>query len=95
MTARAMVVATGLVLGACGGPPQAPITVVQPEAPVVYLPRECTVADPAWQDLPDRDVRRSEGARNLAANRSAYKQMQGRRGVCRAAIGATPAIKVR
>ena len=74
-----------VVLFGCGKPPPE-IVMVTAEPAQITLPAECTSRDPGWQALPDADVRRSDAARNYAANRRQYSEVLGKRSICRSAI---------
>lgn len=77
----------GTLLAACEKPaPQ--IVMVEPEATRVELPGECTVSDPSWVKLPDKDVSQAEAARNYSQNKLQYRKILNRRSVCRAAVTA-------
>lgn len=77
-----ILVATCLLLAGCAA-----------DQPVPYLgigmPAECTAADPSWVDLPDRDVTRSELARNYATNKERFRSVTRNRRICRAGIEAS------
>lgn len=77
-----------LGLGGCPGqePPAPYVVTVSPELP--RLPAECTSADPAWRDLPDRDAKSSEIFKNYRINKDAYGEIIARRRICRAGIAA-------
>lgn len=76
-----------LALAGCAKePPQ--VVMVEPEHTKVELPMECTVLDPSWVKLPDKDVSQAEAARNYSQNKSQYRKILNRRSVCRAAVTA-------
>ena len=82
---RVLSVISSIVFAGCAKePPQ--IVMVSAEPVQIHLPAECTSRDPAWQALPDADVRRDAAARNYASNRRQYSEILGKRSVCRAAI---------
>ena len=83
MTQRLIVLA-GLLLAGCAADSQQPSVSLSG-----VLPAECVQRDPRWQPLPERDVTRSELARNYAANKAHYRALLRARAVCRA--GATAA----
>lgn len=86
---RILAVAGALALAACDKAPPPEVVLVTAPAPEPVIPDECDPArDPAWQDLPDRDVRLSEGARNHAANKHAMARLKGLRRVCFAGLAA-------
>lgn len=85
---KPLFVFAALVTSQCA--PEAP-TVVVTQAKPVSLPAECTSPDATWHDLPDADVKRSEAARHDRINKDRYKQLLGKRRVCRAAISALSA----
>jgi len=75
------------ITGCAKDPPE--IVMVTAEPSPLALPAECTSRDPAWQPLPDADVRRDAAARNYASNRRQFSEVLGKRAVCRAAITAS------
>lgn len=84
---RALQIVTALALSGCAkDPPQ--VVMVEPERQVLDLPAECTVSDPFWVKLPDKDVSQAEAARNYSANKLQYRKILNRRSVCRAAVTA-------
>lgn len=67
-------------------PPPAVVTV---ERPLPVLPIECSDArDSDWEPLPDRDVTRTEGARNYATNRARFRGIKSNRRICAATLRA-------
>ena len=76
-----------LALAACAGTPPQPVIVSEPPTPIHVAP-ECLSPDPAWTDLPDRDVTQSELARLWRRNRQAYRSIVAARAVCRVSIRA-------
>lgn len=87
MKAVLIAAVAALALAGCDKDAVPIVTVV--EAEPVTLPPECTAADARWAPLPDKDVTRSEAARNYDTNKRQYFRIVARRAVCRAAIQAT------
>lgn len=97
---RAVVpVFVAVMLAACAkDPPE--VVLVSPAPAVPIIPAEClpcTAADreqsrcnhdPAWTELPDADVRRSEAARNYRLNKDRYRSLLAKRRICRASLDA-------
>lgn len=83
---RLLALSVATILAGCA-PDAAPVVTMVEPAPV-SLPSECTSGDPAWVNLPDKDVKRSEAAKNYDTNKRQYNRVLARRSVCRAAITA-------
>ena len=84
----AVVALTAGFLAACDKqPPPAPV-VVTVEAPAPIVAAECWSADPGWIEIPDADVRRSEGARNYAWNKERFADLRSARRICRKSLAA-------
>lgn len=74
-----------LVVGCAKERPEVVVVTSKPGQPAI--PSECYPAgDPVWAELPDRDVRRSEGARILRINKERFADIKGYRRVCSAAL---------
>ncbi len=72
------------LLAGCASTPPPPKVITIREPARIYA-AECTSTDdPSWQPLPDRDVRRAEGARNYRTNRQSFAILERRRAACRA-----------
>lgn len=76
-----------LVLAGCATTPGPVSVLASPPKPARLAP-ECTRADPAWAELPDRDVTQSELARLWRTNRGRYRAVIASRRVCRASVAA-------
>lgn len=75
------------MLAACAkDPPEVVLVSQAPAIPVIAA--ECTSPDPAWTELPDADVRRSEAARNYRLNKDRYRSLLAKRRICRASLDA-------
>lgn len=80
-------IAIAILVAACSKePPEVVLVSAAPAVPVIAA--ECRSPDPAWVDLPDADVRRSEVARNYRLNKDRYRSLLARRGICRASLAA-------
>lgn len=82
-----LAVALALVLPGCAMSP-GPVAVTSEKLRPIRVPAECTSSDPAWAELPDKDVRQSELARLWRTNRWRYRSIVAMRRVCRASIEA-------
>lgn len=87
MRAAIFLVALLALTGCKDDRPQPPVTIVDRTPARLDIPRECWTADPEWLELPDREVRLKETARNYDENRSRFRAIRNARAVCRAAIG--------
>lgn len=85
---RAAILVVAAALAACAkDPPE--VVLVATEAPPPAIAAECDDRrDPKWQELPDRDVRRSEGARQHDANKDGLRTLKSYRRICREALEA-------
>lgn len=84
----AIIVLIALTLGGCAKAPPPPVVIAAPAAKP-YMPAECDErSDPRWQQLPDADVKRSDGARAWRTNRGRYGDIQRKRRVCGKALRA-------
>lgn len=82
-------VAAAALLAGCGTPPKPETVIVTERAPPPMIPAECNSAgDPKWRDVPDDDIRRSEGARNYEQNKRSVETIAGNRRVCWAGLKA-------
>lgn len=87
MTIRAASVLVAAMLSACAkDPPEVVLVSQAPAVPVIAA--ECMSAAPAWSDLPDTDVRRSEVARNYRLNKDRYRSLLAKRRICHASLDA-------
>lgn len=72
-------------LSGCASTPEPKTRIVTVREPARTYAPECTAMDdPTWDILPDRDVRRAEGARNYRINRQKFATLERRRAACRA-----------
>ncbi len=87
-TTRAVALLAGLALAACAkDPPE--VVLVTAETPPPAIAAECDDRrDPKWQELPDRDVKRSEGARQHDLNKDRMRTLKSHRRICREALEA-------
>lgn len=91
-------IAAAVLAGCAKEPPE--VVLVAAETPPPAIAAECDDRrDPSWQELPDRDVRRSEGARQHDANKDRVRALKSARRICRGALEAqfgpitpTPAV---
>ena len=84
----AVVVLVAVFVAACGKEPPAAPVVVTLDAPAPIVAAECWSADPDWIEIPDADVRRSEGARNYARNKARFGDLRAARRICRKSLSA-------
>lgn len=77
-----------LALGACTkDPPE--VVMVAAETPPPAIVAECDDArDPRWQELPDRDARRSDGVRQHDSNKDRMRELKALRRTCAASLAA-------
>lgn len=68
------------------GKPDPEIVTVAVASPPPRAPAECFTADPAWVDVPDADVKRSQAVRINRRNKSNYAYVLGNRSTCRAGL---------
>lgn len=83
------IVGVGLLLTGCGAGQQPLVVgalVAPPECYVSHDETKRQRRDPRWIPLPDKDVTRSEGARNHDANRSRYGELERLRAICDAGL---------
>jgi hypothetical protein len=77
---KALILIAAVMLAGCSNP----VVVTS----LAGVPNECLSSDPAWKQLPDSDVSRSEAARNYQTNKEAFKSMRSNRAICRAGLKA-------
>jgi hypothetical protein len=81
--------ALALACAACAKEPPPEPVIVFKSPPAPSIAAECNDgSDPQWTELPDADVKRSDGARNYAANRTAFHLLKSKRRVCSASLRA-------
>jgi hypothetical protein len=77
------------LLAGCGADQEPLVIALSTAPPECYVSHDETKRqskDPRWIPLPDKDVTRSEGARNHDANRSRYGELERLRAICDAGL---------
>lgn len=79
-----VIVTCGLLAGCAKAP--GPVSVIADKPRTIKTAAECVSSDPAWSEVPDRDVKRAELARLWRENRQKYRTVIAARRVCRASV---------